>query len=135
MLSTAPGVMRGWPYRPATPLVRPYYADPPTRGQLGSSLSAPAAGPDSTLYLPLQARGEAVGGSLVAVGPDGRERFGWPVELTEARRGSSGLSSLVQTGPPMRWRSQPETGGASSATILAIAPDSTVRYTTTIVDP
>ena len=35
----------------------------------------------------------------------------------------------------MRSPSSPRSGGTSSATILAMAPDSTVRYTTTIIEP
>ncbi len=44
-------------------------------------LSVPAVGPDSALYLPLQARDASVGGNIVAVGRNGRVRPGWPVEL------------------------------------------------------
>lgn len=65
------------------------------------SLAIPAVGPDSALYLPLQAATSSVGSSLVGVGPNGKVRPGWPVELQ--RR--------------------------------AIAPDSTVRWTTTIIEP
>ncbi len=70
----------GWPFEPSRPLQRRSYLDP--RAELScSSLAIPAVGPDGTLYLPLQARDETVGGSLVAVGSDGRVRRGWPVEL------------------------------------------------------
>jgi len=126
-------VMRGWPYRPATPLVRPYYADP--RYEIScSSLGVPVVGPDSTLYMPLQARDEAVGGSLVAVGPDGRVRPGWPIELR--RPGAEFWSVVVGSdGTAYALAIEPETGDTSSASILAIAPDSTVLYTTTIIDP
>jgi hypothetical protein len=126
-------VMSDWPYRPATPLERP----DPWRGQEGlncSSLAVPAVGPDSTLYLPLQARDAAVGGSIVAVGPDGRVRPGWPVELH--RPGAEFWSVAVGSdGTAYVLAIEPETGDASSATILAIAPDSTVLRSTTIVEP
>ena len=95
---------------------------------------APAIGPDNTLYLPLQARNATVGGRIVAVGPDGRVRPGWPVELH--RSGAEFWSVVVGSdGTVYALAIEPETGDASSATILAIAPDSTVLYTTTIIDP
>ena len=124
-------VMRGWPYRPATPLV---YRFRPTLELACGSLAVPAAGPDGTLYLPLRARDEAVGGILVAVGPDGRVRPGWPVELT--RPGAEFWSVVVGSdGTAYALAIEPESSRSSSATILAIAPDSTVRYSATIMDP
>ena len=71
-------VVRGWPYQPATPLV--YRFSPRSELSCGS-LARPAVAPDSTLYLPLQARNETVGGTLAAVGRDGQIRPGWPMEL------------------------------------------------------
>ncbi|OGO57428.1 MAG: hypothetical protein A2Z32_04165 [Chloroflexi bacterium RBG_16_69_14] len=126
-------VMDGWPFKPGTPLVGPYYADP--RSEISCpSLAIPAVGPDSTLYLPLQARNTNVGGNLVAVGPEGRVRSGWPVELK--RPGSEFWSVVVgPDGTVYGLAIEPETSSSSSATILAIAPDSTVRWTTTIVEP
>jgi len=125
-------LMPGWPYRPPSPFAD---RDEPTGGDLTcSSLALPAVGPDSTLYLPLQARSDSVGGSLVAIGPDGRLRPGWPVELR--RPGAEFWSVTVGSdGTAYALAIEPEAGGASSASILAIAPDSTVRWTTTIVDP
>jgi len=126
-------VRHGWPFEPATPLERPF----PLRGDEGincSSLALPAVGPDSTLYLPLQARAASVGGTVVAVGPDGKVRPGWPVELK--RPGAEFWSVVVGSdGTAYALAIEPESAGKSSATILAIAPDSTVRYTTTIVEP
>ena len=125
-------VMSGWPVN-AGPLERPN----PWLGHDGitcPSLALPAAGPDGTLYLALQARGSSVGGSLVAVGPDGRVRPGWPVELP--RPGAEFWSVVVGSdGTIYALAIEPEPGEASSATILAIAPDSTVLYTTTIIEP
>jgi len=127
------GVMRGWPYRPETPLVS-RVARPNHEGITGRSLAIPAVGPDSTLYLPLQARDATAGGSLVAAGPDGKVRPGWPVELT--RPGAEFWSVVVGSdGTVYALAVEPESGGRSSASILAIAPDSTVLYTTTIVEP
>jgi hypothetical protein len=126
-------VQRGWPYEPATPLERPN----PRSGHDGiscPSLSVPAVGPDSTLYLPLQARDSTIGGRIVAVDRDGQVRPGWPVELT--RPGAEFWSVVVGSdGTAYALAIEPESGDTSSATILAIAPDSTVRWTTTIVEP
>ncbi len=127
--------MPGWPFQPAAPLTRP-------RPGLESEHEAgycpvpasPAVGPDRTLYLPLEPRNGTVGGSLVAVGPDGRVRAGWPVELK--RPGAEFWSVVVgPDGTVYAQAIEPESGDRSSATILAIAPDSTVLYTTTIVEP
>ncbi len=61
-------------------------------------------------------------------------RGGWPVELT--RPGSEFWSIAVGSdGTIYALAIEPEAGGASSASILAIDPDSTVRYTATIIDP
>jgi outer membrane protein assembly factor BamB len=120
-------VKGGWPYRPATPLVRDSFdasCDP--RG-------IPAVGPDSTLYLPLEASDATAGGSLVAVGPDGRVRPGWPVELS--RPGAEFWSVVVGSdGTVYALAVEPRPSNGFSASILAIAPDSTVLWTTTIID-
>lgn len=125
-------VMSGWPIV-AGPLERPN----PWLGHDGitcPSLALPAAGPDGTLYLPLQARAATSGGSLVAVRPDGRVRAGWPVELKRA--GSEFWSVFVGSdGTAYALAIEPEAGDRSSATILAIAPDSTVIWSTTILNP
>jgi hypothetical protein len=125
-------IKAGWPYRPATPLVR---RDPGENlnGIACPWIAVPAVGPDTTLYLPLQARDASVGGSIAAVGADGRARPGWPVELRRA--GSEfwsigvGLDGIVYA-----LAIEPESGRGSSASILALARDSTVLWTTTIVD-
>jgi hypothetical protein len=123
----------GWPYRPAKPLVlrdERYVKE----DAYCPSIAIPAVGPDSALYLPLQARVPTVGGSLVAVGPDGKVHPGWPVELT--RPGSEFWSVVVGSdGTAYALAIEPESSTSSSATILAIAPDGTVRFVTTVVDP
>ncbi len=84
--------------------------------------------------MPLQARNDKVGGSLIAVGPDGRERAGWPVALT--RPGAEFWNVAVGSdGTVFALVIEPEAREAYSASILAIAPDSTVLYTTTIIEP
>ncbi len=132
-LDSSLDLLDGWPFEPATPLERPF----PLRDEEGInclSLAVPAVGPDDALYLPLQARNEAVGGSVVAVGPAGQVRPGWPVELQRA--GSEFWSVVVGSdGTAYALAIEPEAGVSSSASILAFAPDSTVLYTTTIVDP
>lgn len=126
-------VMPGWPFTPPTPLERP----DPARGQEGLnclSLALPAVGPDRTLFLPLQARNAKVGGSIFAVGPSCEAGCGWPVELK--RHGSEFWSIVVGSdGTVHALAIEPESGGAWSASVLGIAPDSTVRYVTTIVEP
>ncbi len=123
----------GWPYRPATPLVRRDERYIKVDAYC-PSLAIPAVGPDGTLYAPLQARAPSVGGSLVAVGRDARVLPGWPVGLTRA--GSEFWSVVVDpNGTAYALAIEPESGATSSATILALAPDSTVRYARTIVEP
>ncbi len=134
-LDPSPGVMPGWPFEPATPLVRarPGFESDHEAGYCPAPV-VPAVGPDSTLYLPLQAPDASVGGSLVAVDPDGRVRSGWSVDLK--RPGAEFWSVLVGSGGTVfALAIEPEAGDASSPTILAIAPDSTVLHTTTIIEP
>ncbi len=124
-------VRRGWPFQPAAPLENT--SDP--RDEIGChSLARPGVGPDSSLYLPLESRDASIGGSIVAVDPDGRVRPGWPVELK--RPGAEFWSVVVGSdGTVYALAIEPEAGDASSATILAIAPDSAVRFITTIIEP
>ena len=84
-------------------------------------------GPAGTLVLSLEARSSGVGGSLVAVDADGRVRAGWPVELK--RPGAEFWSVISGTdGTTFALAVEPEPSGKSSASVLAIAPDSTVLY-------
>ncbi|OGO57423.1 MAG: hypothetical protein A2Z32_04140 [Chloroflexi bacterium RBG_16_69_14] len=128
-------IMKGWPFEPATSLVtaRPGLEFEHEAGYCPSPV-VPGVGPDGTLVLSLQARTSTVGGSLVAVGTDGLVRAGWPVELK--RSGAEFWSVVVgPDGTTYALAIEPEAGGKSSASILAVAPDSTVRWTTTIIDP
>ena len=125
----------GWPYEPVTTLAtaRPGYEYEHEAGYCPVPV-IPAVGPDGTLYLPLVARSSTVGGSLVAVGADARVVPGWPVGLQ--RPGAEFWSVVVGSGgAAYALAIEPESGDKSSASILAIAPDSTVRWTTTIIDP
>ena len=125
-------VLHGWPYRPGSSLEHPGSNDP--RNDLSCTpIGRPVVGPGSILYLPLSARAKSVGGSIVALSQGGRVRPGWPVELQ--RSGAEVWSIVVAAdGTTFALAMEPESGGGSSATILAIAPDSTVRYRTTIID-
>ena len=126
-------VMAGWPYRSdAGP--QGTGACPHGAACDSTNLAVPAIGPDNILYLIHGAATARVGGSLVAVGRDGRVMAGWPVELK--RPGAEFWSVIVGSdGTAYALAIEPETGDSSSATILAIAPDSTVLYRTTIIDP
>jgi hypothetical protein len=128
-------IRQGWPFEPATMLTtaRPGLESEHEAGYCPSPVT-PAVGPDNTLYLPLEARDSKVGGSLVAVDADTKVRPGWPIELK--RPGAEFWSVAVgPDGTVYALAIEPESGSTSSASILAIAPDSTVRYTTTIVEP
>jgi hypothetical protein len=123
----------GWPYRSDAGAQENYICCAPSN----LSFAAPAIGPDNVLYLlqsgRISARGPSGGGSIVAIGPDGRVRPGWPRTL---KRAGSGFWSVVvgSDGTAFALASEPESAGYS-ATVLAIAPDSTVRYATTIAEP
>lgn len=132
-ISPARTVLPGWPYRPPSSLEHPGASDP--RNELSCApIARPAVGPDGVVYLPLSAGSEKIGGSIVAVGQNGRVRPGWPVELQRA--GAEFWSVVIGAdGTAFALAMEPEPGNHSSATILAIAPDSTVLYRTTIVDP
>ncbi len=126
-------INEGWPFHPATRLEDRYYQGPGD-GISCSSLARPAAGPPDVLYMPLQARNETVGGNLVAVDRNGQVVPGWPIELK--RPGAEFWSVVVGVDETVYALAlEPESGNTWSSSILAIAPDSTVRYTTTIVGP
>lgn len=125
----------GWPFVPPGALAR-------ARPGLESEHEAgycpdpvrPVVGPDGTVYLAIEARSSTVGGRLVAVAPDGRVRSGWPVELTRA--GAEFWAVGVSAGGTVHALAiEPEPGGRSSATVLFIDPDSTVRASATIIEP
>ena len=58
-----------------------------------------------------------------------------PVEATAAPGAEFASVVVGSDGTAYALAIEPETGGKFSASILAIAPDSTVLYTTTIVEP
>ena len=131
----------GWPFRTSTGLV--WLGECACATGCGQSRSDQVAGPDGSLYLLQVAPNAGTGGSILAVGKDGAVKAGWPVVL---RREGAEFSSVV-VGPdgtafalaiePERYE-QTECGTAipvSSATILAIEPDGTVRYRVTVAEP
>ena len=125
----------GWPITPTDPLVVPR-PGPESEHEAGYCPGPlpPAVGPDGTVYLSLEAHNSSVGGSLVAVGPNGRVRAGWPVGLKRA----GAEFWAVDVGPDgtvYALAFEPQAGSTSTATLLAIAPDSTILYRTTIIAP
>jgi hypothetical protein len=124
--------LSGWPYRSKLGI---QFIDRCEPGDTGCGSHRTAIGIDSrdVLYLIHEAASSSAGGSLAAVGPDGRIRDGWPVGL---RRAGSMFWALAVNpdGGAYALSIEPE-GNSHSATIVGIARDSTVRYTTTIVEP
>ena len=99
----------------------------------GHPRSMPQASNSNVLYLLEAASTPAHGGSVIAVGPNGRVRPGWPVGLRKA--GAMFWSIVVNpSGGVWALAIEPERS-SYSATILSIANDSTVRSTSTIVQP
>ncbi len=123
----------GWPYHSDLGLQETGFCPPGDTG-CGGFRVAPAIGPGNILHVvhtPLSAAG---GGSVVAIGRDGRVIDGWPVTLT--RSGSEFWSVVVgANGTAYAMAVEPEPNGSHSATILAIAPDSDILYNVTIVEP
>jgi len=126
-------VMPGWPYRSDVGLEDTGFCGPHDTG-CGQYRATPTIGPGNVLYLLHAAASPSAGGSIVAIGPDGRVRPGWPVELRQP--GAEFWSVTVGSdGTAYVLAIEPESGDTYSAGILAIAPDGTVLSTTTIVDP
>jgi hypothetical protein len=126
-LDSSGRVMPGWPQTPC------WY---PVGGAWLDAIAS-ALGPGKVVYS-LCAAPDAessveptTGGSIVATGPDGRVRPGWPLVLSSPRAeirsavvGSDGTVYAVAI--------EPESDHLSSATIIAIAPDGTIRSRTTV---
>jgi len=132
-LSPSGRVIAGWPYRSDLGLEATGFCGPSDTG-CGHFRAAPAIGPGNVLFLIHSAANPSAGGSIVAVGQDARVVAGWPVGLR--RVGSAFWSVVVATdGTAYALAVEPEPNGAFSATILSLAPDSTVGYTATVVEP
>lgn len=122
----------GWPYRSKLEMEWTGFCGNGDVG-CGQMRTDPVVGAGNVLYVLQAASNRSSGGSIVAIKPDGQVRAGWPVGLR--RSGSMFWSTVVATdGRLWAVAIEPETRGFS-ATILSIAKDSTVRSTTTIVEP
>ena len=131
-LSPSGKEMTGWPYR-SDAGHQSIGICPAGEVCEGYGFAAPAMGPGNVLYLLHAAASKSAGGSVVAVGQDGRVVAGWPVSLKRA--GSEVWSAVVgPDGNAYALAIEPEPNNGHSATILALAPDSTVLYTKTIID-
>jgi len=126
-------IMAGWPHRAATALASEGSCRSGTTG-CGTWLAVPSVGQDGVVYLPLAAPDAQIGGSFDVVGSDGKAQPGWPMHL--ARRGAESRSILGgPDGKVWALATEPETGGSTSATILAVTNDGTVLSRTTVVNP
>lgn len=128
-------VRPGWPYEPPRALQEKAFPDPDeiTLDCGGGVPASPALGPVGTLYVPLAPASDKAGGELVAIGRDGAMVAGWPVKLLRANAGFweviVGADRTVYA-----LAAEPESGGAS-ITLLAFAPDSSVLWRVTLVEP
>ena len=92
-----------------------------------------------TLYVLRAPSSKSTGGSVLAIGLDGKVVPGWPVRLKRAgsefwygKVGPDGTVFVDAYEPEPKLRQCPE---AMSLTTLALRPDSTIRYRVTLVDP
>ncbi len=123
----------GWPYRSNLRIADTGFCGAGETG-CGSFRAAPTVGPDNVLYILQEAAKASAGGSVVAIDVDGRVHDGWPVRLR--RPGSEFWSVAVgPDGSAYALAIEPEPNGRYSATIVAIAPNSKVDYTATIIEP
>ena len=124
--------LTGWPYTSKLDMQWTGFCGDGDTG-CGYDRTEPAIGPDNALYLLHDAATTSTGGSMVAIGADGLIRDGWPVGL---KRAGSAFWSMVVDRDGLSWALaiEPEKQG-HSATVLAIADDSTVLSATTIVEP
>jgi hypothetical protein len=130
-ISGAGSVLPDWPWLGNRLLEYEGYCPPGDTG-CGQVRVAPAMGPNGEIVVAVMAA--AAGGELVVVEANGFEREGWPVTLN--REGSAFWSVVTgETGVTYALAIEPEDGGSFSGTILAIDPDSTVRWATTLVEP
>ncbi|HET9455790.1 MAG TPA: hypothetical protein VFO78_00505 [Candidatus Limnocylindrales bacterium] len=127
------GAMRpGWPYRSSTRLEAAGRCGPGDTG-CGFPRVAPVVDTSDVLYVAQSATSSSAGGRLIALTGRGQVVDGWPVGLT---RPGAYFHSIVPAPGGGIWALalEPEANG-SSATVLSIAPDSTVRWTLTIAEP
>jgi hypothetical protein len=133
-------VRAGWPVRSDQLVLDDRPGDCSTGG--GSSRVDPVAGPGDVLYVALDARSRTAGGRIAALGTGGRNRPGWPVALLKPGAqfrsiavGANGTVYALATETERHSDNRYCTVTESSATILAIRPDGTIRYRLTVMDP
>ena len=131
-LDPAGKVMAGWPYQAAARLELLGRCGAPDTG-CGVWRTAPVVGPENVLFLLLAADGPGKGGSIVAIGPDGVVRPGWPVVLPDA--GSVFRSVVVGPDGTAYAVALDRVTNPTTATVLAIDPGGTIRYRAPIVAP
>jgi hypothetical protein len=123
--------LKGWPYESSGYPVTP--APPDFDGLCPGSVS-PVVGPNGTLYESLEPTSAQRGGTLDAIAKNGKRPAGWPVKLTRA--GSKFWDIAVgEDGTVYALAVEPEGKRKASATLLAMNPDSKVRYSVTLLDP
>ncbi|HEY5435007.1 MAG TPA: hypothetical protein VIK13_07225, partial [Candidatus Limnocylindrales bacterium] len=131
-LDPAGKVMAGWPYQAAVHLEWQGRCGGQDAG-CGVMRTTPVVGPGNVLHLLLAAADATKGGSIVAIGPDGAVRPGWPVVLPEA--GSAFRSVVVGPDGTAYAVVLDRVTEPTTATVLAIDPDGTIRYRVPIVAP
>lgn len=131
-LDPAGKVMAGWPYRAAVHLEWKGRCGGQDTG-CGVLRTLPAVGPGNILHLLLAADDASKGGSIVAIGPDGAVRPGWPLVLPDA--GSVFRSVVVGPDGTAYAVALDRVTEPTTATILAISPDGSIRYRVPIVAP
>jgi hypothetical protein len=131
-LDPAGKVMAGWPYQAAVHLEWQGRCGGQDTG-CGVMRTTPVVGPGNVLHLLLAAGDASKGGSIVAIGPDGAVRPGWPVVLPDT--GSVFRSVVVGPDGTAYAVALDRVTEPTTATILAIDPDGTIRYRAPIVAP
>jgi hypothetical protein len=131
-LDPAGKVMAGWPYQAAVHLE---WQGRCARQETGCGVmrTMPVVGPGNVLHLLLAAGDTSKGGSIVAIGPDGAVRPGWPVVLPDT--GSVFRSVVVGPDGTAYAVALDRVTEPTTATVLAIDPDGTIRYRAPIVAP
>jgi len=141
-LGPAGSVRSGWPYRSSAALTDQGRCDDGCTAGCGSLRVTPVVGPGDVIYLAQDPRSTAVGGRIVALGRDGNVRNGWPIALVRPGARFRSLA-VAASGTLYSLAIEPErvftrdgcTIRLSSATIVAFAPDGTVRYRRTVMEP
>lgn len=125
-------LLPGWPYRSSAGLEDAGRCSDLDTG-CGVFRVEPVVDTSDVLYVAQSAKTSSAGGRLIALTDRGQVVDGWPVGLT--RPGAYFYSILPAPGGGIWALALEPEGNGTSATVLSIAPDSTVRWTKTIADP